>query len=93
MCSTPPAWHAGLLDDDRLWLVDTTGTQPGEPAPGVVRRHCAHEVASVVLTGLAQRATDPREQERARDLRERLALLESPSHPGRNLLETLWSSR
>src|SRR5687768_10159074 len=36
VCSTPTAWHAGLLDDDRLWLVDTTGTPPGTPAPGVV---------------------------------------------------------
>ena len=93
VCSTPTAWHAGLLDDDRLWLVDTTGTPPGTPAPGVVRRHCAHEIAFVVLTGLAERATDPRERERAQELRERLALLESPSTPGRTLLEALWSQR
>jgi hypothetical protein len=93
VCSTPNAWHAGLLDDDRLWLVDATGTPPSEPAPGIVRRHCAHEVAFVVLTGLAQRADVPREAARARELRDRLALLDPPDHPGRSLLEVLWSPR
>jgi hypothetical protein len=91
VCSTPTAWHAGLLDGDRLWLVDATGTPAGDSLPGLLRRHCAHEVAFVVLTGLAERAADPREAERARDLRSRLALLDPPAHPGQSLLEALWS--
>ena len=55
VCSSPAGWYAGLAQDGVLWLVDPTGEAGGERAPKTVRRHCAHEVAFVVLTGLAER--------------------------------------
>ena len=57
VCSTPTAWYAGLLDDSVLWLIDPTGAADGVPT--MVRRHCAHELAYVVLTGLAERFDEP----------------------------------
>lgn len=55
-----------------LWLVDPTGDASGERSPTSVRRHCAHEVAFIVLTGLAERFAGPRDQAQARRLREQL---------------------
>ena len=91
VCSTPTAWYAGLVDGDVLWLVEPTGGAGG--VPSMVRRHCAHELAYVVLTGLAQRFERPHDRERARDLRDRLALFEAPEGPGEGLLGALWTQR
>jgi hypothetical protein len=91
VCSTPMAWYAGLVDGEVLWLIEPTGAPGGVPA--VVRRHCAHELAYVVLTGLAERFERPRDRERARTLRDRLALFEAPEGPGEGLLGALWTAR
>jgi regulator of sirC expression with transglutaminase-like and TPR domain len=72
VCSSPTAWFAGLHHEGTLWLVDPTGETSGEGAPKTVRRHCAHEVAFVVLTGLAERFAGTRDEEQARRLRDRL---------------------
>ena len=72
VCSSPVGWYAGLVDDGVLWLVDPTGEATGERAPKTVRRHCAHEVAFVVLTGLAERFAGSSDEARARRLRDRL---------------------
>ena len=63
---------AGLFQDGVLWLVDPTGEASGSSAPKTVRRHCAHELAFIVLTGLAERFAGPRDREQAHRLRERL---------------------
>ena len=55
-----------------LWLVDPTGEASGSAAPKTVRRHCAHELAFIVLTGLAERFAGQRDREQAQRLRERL---------------------
>jgi hypothetical protein len=55
-----------------LWLVDPTGEASGSAAPKTVRRHCAHEVAFIVLTGLAEPFAGPRDREQARRLRTQL---------------------
>ena len=91
VCSTPTAWYAGLVDGDVLWLIEPTGDAGG--VPSTVRRHCAHELAYVVLTGLAERFERPRDRERARTLRDRLALFEAPDGPGEGLLGALWTER
>jgi Transglutaminase-like superfamily len=91
VCSSPTAWFAGLLDGERLWLVHMADEGEDDATPELVLRHCAHELAYVVLTGLAERLTGPRDAARARKLRERLALLSPPAHPGRALLGALWS--
>jgi hypothetical protein len=88
VCSTPTAWYAGLLDDGVLWLIDPTGTADGVPT--MVRRHCAHELAYVVLTGLAERFDSPRDRAHARTLRDSLALFEARERPGDGLLGALW---
>ena len=91
VCSSPTAWYAGLHDGDVLWLIDPTGEASGAGAPKTVRRHCAHEIAFVVLTGLAERFARADDQEQARSLRERLALFSAPEHPGPALLGALWT--
>ena len=91
ICSTPTAWYTGLLDDARLWLIDPSGAAHGLGAPALVRRHCAHELAYVVLTGLAERFPSPQDAARARGLRERLALFAAPERPGPALLGALWT--
>jgi hypothetical protein len=89
--SSPTAWYAGLLDGGMLWLVDPTSAAGGPETPTIVRRHCAHELAYAVLTGLAERLAGPRNRVRARELREHLALFEAPEHPGQTLLGALWT--
>jgi regulator of sirC expression with transglutaminase-like and TPR domain len=89
VCSTPTAWYAGLVDGDVLWLIEPTGAAAGVPT--TVRRHCAHELAYVVLTGLAERFESQHDRDRARRLRDRLALFEAPDHPGEALLGALWT--
>ena len=91
VCSSPTAWYAGLHDGGVLWLIDPTGEASGAGAPKTVRRHCAHEIAFVVLTGLAERFARADDQEQARSLRERLALFSAPEHPGPALLGALWT--
>ena len=71
-----------------MWLIDPTGTADGVPT--MVRRHCAHELAYVVLTGLAERFESPRDRAHARTLRDSLALFEAPERPGDGLLGALW---
>ena len=66
-----------LSDDGVLWLVDPTGEERGARAPKTVRRHCAHEVAFVVLTGLAERFAGSSDEVRARRLRDRLDVFSS----------------
>ena len=91
VCSTPTAWYAGLVDGDVLWLIEPTGAAGGVPT--TVRRHCTHELAYVVLTGLAERFERPLDRDRARTLRDRLALFEAPEGPGEGLLGALWTER
>ncbi len=74
VCSSPDAWFAGLVEDGVLWLIDPTGEASGARSPRTVRRHCAHEVAFLVLTGLAERFAGPRDREQARRLREQLGV-------------------
>jgi hypothetical protein len=88
VCSSPTAWYAGLHDDGVLWLIEALGTGAGSPAH--VRRHCAHEIAFVILTGLADRFAGERDQERARSLRNHLSLFTAPESAGRTLLGALW---
>ena len=72
VCSSRQAWFAGLVEDGVLWLVDPTGEASGSSAPKTVRRHSAHELAFIVLTGLAERFAGPRDREQAQRLREQL---------------------
>jgi hypothetical protein len=72
VCSSRSRWFAGLVEDGVLWLVDPTGETSGAAAPASVRRHCAHEVAFAVLSGLAERFAGPRDQAQARRLRSQL---------------------
>ena len=91
VCSSPTAWYAGLHDDGVLWLVEALGTGNGVGSPSMVRRHCAHEIAFVVLTGLADRFAGAHDQEQARSLRDRLALFTPAEDAGRTLLGGLWN--
>jgi hypothetical protein len=89
--STPADWYAGVLESDRLWLIDF-----GEPSPVVpttLRRHCGHELAFAALSGLGARFAGPdadRLRRRAARLRDRLALQPQIDDPGLDLLATLW---
>jgi hypothetical protein len=91
VCSSPTAWYAGLHDGGVLWLVEALGTGNAADSPSMVRRHCAHEIAFVVLTGLADRFAGARDQEHARSLRDHLALFTAPEDAGRTLLGALWT--
>ena len=55
MCSSPTRWFVGLTGDERTVLLDARLDGGDEPSPARVRRHCGHEVAFCVLTGLAER--------------------------------------
>jgi hypothetical protein len=55
VCSSPTRWFVGLTGDDRIVLLDARLSAQTDPSPDRVRRHCAHEVAFSVLTGLAER--------------------------------------
>jgi hypothetical protein len=93
--STPTEWYAGILEEDRLWLIDVAARAAGVPAPETVRRHCGHELAFAALTGLAERFTGPGAdvlRRRAARLRDRLAI--EPQRPaGTDLLAALWPSQ
>jgi hypothetical protein len=53
--SSPTRWFVGLTGADRTVLLDARLSAHDDPRPDHVRRHCAHEVAFCVLTGLAER--------------------------------------
>lgn len=91
LCSTPVAWYAGMVDGDRLWLVEPTAGTAG-PEPDCVRRHCAHELAFAVLTGLAERMAD-RQAARALAIRRHVCVSAPIAEPGEDLLGTLWEAR
>jgi regulator of sirC expression with transglutaminase-like and TPR domain len=55
VCSSPTRWFVGLTGDNRTVLLDARLSAHADPCPDRVRRHCAHEVAFCVLTGLAER--------------------------------------
>ena len=55
VCSSPTRWFVGLNGPDRMVLLDARLEIRDEPSPMRMRRHCSHEVAFCVLTGLAER--------------------------------------
>lgn len=80
VCSSPGRWYATLREDDRLWLIDPTGAAAGE-VRAAVRRHCGHELAFALLSGLAARSTCPHAVCSALELRSQLDV-----DPGATLL-------
>jgi hypothetical protein len=52
--SSPTRWFVGI-GGDRTVLLDARLSGHADKCPDHVRRHCAHEVAFCVLTGLAER--------------------------------------
>ncbi len=56
VCSSPTRWFVGIRDPLSTVLLDAQlSAHADHPCPSRVRRHCAHEVAFCVLTGLAER--------------------------------------
>jgi regulator of sirC expression with transglutaminase-like and TPR domain len=55
VCSSPTRWFVGFAGDSNTILLDARLSAHADPCPDRVRRHCAHEVAFCVLTGLAER--------------------------------------
>jgi len=55
VCSSPTRWFVGIDGAERTALLDARLSLHDDPCPDRVRRHCAHEVAFCVLTGLAER--------------------------------------
>ncbi len=55
VCSSPTRWFVGFTGPTRTVLLDARLSAHADPCPSRVRRHCAHEVAFCVLTGLAER--------------------------------------
>jgi regulator of sirC expression with transglutaminase-like and TPR domain len=55
VCSSPTRWFVGIGGADRTVLLDARLSRHADPCPDRVRRHCAHEIAFCVLTGLAER--------------------------------------
>ena len=55
VCSSPTRWFVAIRDPHRTVLLDARLSAHEDPCPSRVRRHCAHEVAFCVLTGLAER--------------------------------------
>ena len=55
VCSSPTRWFVGIRDPHSTVLLDARLSAHDDPAPSRVRRHCPHEVAFCVLTGLAER--------------------------------------
>lgn len=100
--STPTGWYAGLVEGERLWLVDPP-LEGGAPSTDRLRRHCAHELAFAMLAGVAERSARSGDDERvarAARLRARLPLSEraaDPPPPRPDLLELLrnapWRTR
>ena len=55
VCSSPTRWFIGLTASDQTVLLDARLEGDAAPSPSRVRRHCSHEVAFCILTGLAER--------------------------------------
>jgi Transglutaminase-like superfamily len=55
VCSSPTRWFVGINGRDRTVLLDARLSGHDDPCPDHVRRHCGHELAFCVLTGLAER--------------------------------------
>jgi len=55
LLSSEQAWFAGLVNDEEAVLVDPAGAASGLRAELLLRRHCAHELAHVVLCELTAR--------------------------------------
>jgi hypothetical protein len=55
VCSSPTRWFVGIARPAGAVLLDARLSEHDDPCPRHVRRHCAHEVAFCVLTGLAER--------------------------------------
>jgi hypothetical protein len=66
VCSSPTRWFVGLGGNGRTVLVDACLSAQEDACPERVRRHCAHEVAFCVLTGLAERFARADRRSRAR---------------------------
>ena len=66
VCSSPTRWFVGLTGSERVVLLDTRLGDDDGLTPSRVRRHCAHEVAFCVLTGLAERFARAEQREPAR---------------------------
>jgi hypothetical protein len=66
VCSSPTRWFVGLGAGTRTVLLDARLSAHADPCPDRVRRHCAHEVAFCVLTGLAERFARARRRSPAR---------------------------
>ena len=61
----PRAGSSGSTATDRTVLLDARLSAHADPCPDRVRRHCAHEVAFCVLTGLAERFARARRRQPA----------------------------
>jgi regulator of sirC expression with transglutaminase-like and TPR domain len=75
--SSSTGWYAGLADEERLWLVDTT-MDGRRIETWRLRRHCTHELAFAALLGLSDRFEklgDTRRAGRCALLRQQLPLL------------------
>jgi hypothetical protein len=66
VCSSPTRWFVGIGAGTRTVLLDARLSGHDDPCPDRVRRHCAHEVAFCVLTGLAERFARTRRRSPAR---------------------------
>jgi hypothetical protein len=91
--STPSVWYAGVVEGERLWLIDLDEPTEDSASPRTLRRHCGHELAFAALSGLAARFEGPdaeRLRRRAAHLRDLLALRPQIGDPGTDLLTTLW---
>jgi hypothetical protein len=55
VCSSPTRWFVGIAGTATTVLLDTRLSACEDRSPTHVRRHCAHELAFCVLTGLAER--------------------------------------
>ena len=91
--STPSVWYAGVVEGERLWLIDLGEPSADSASPPTLRRHCGHELAFAALSGLAARFTGPdaeRLRRRAAHLRDQLALQPGVDDSGTDLLATLW---
>lgn len=79
--SSPQAWFAGLLDDTEVVVIDPAPSIGGARFPGrlLLRAHCAHELAYLILGELTRRFRADRrapEARRAAELRVLLPLEE-----------------
>jgi hypothetical protein len=91
--STPSHWYAGVVEGERLWLIDLGEPTADSASPRTLRRHCGHELAFAALSGLAARFTGQdaeRLRRRAAHLRDLLSLRPGIEDPGTDLLATLW---